>query len=205
MTAKSVPSLAGALFSRVQLRVLGLLLGQPSRHYQLTEVINLADSGRGAVQRELKKLTDVGILTVSIVGGRKVYRANRDSPIFQELHGLILKTAGLLEPLREALVPFSAKTNIAFVYGSFAKGRDTAKSDVDLMIIGFDIAYGDLYVALQKAEKTLARPINPNLMSPTEWRRKLLDKNPFATKISQQPKLFLIGTEDGLGRIGQPD
>jgi predicted nucleotidyltransferase len=205
MVTRPVDGLASALFSRVQLRVLGLLLSQPSRGYHLTEVINLVGSGRGAVQRELERLTRSGILEVSVVGGRKIYQANRQSPIFHELHGLILKTTGLLEPLRKALKSFSPRIKVAFVYGSVAKGSDTAKSDIDLLIIGDDIAYSEIYAALQKAEKGIARPVNPNLMTAGEWKRKITDKNPFTTKIARQPKLFVLGTEDDIKGIGQSD
>ena len=166
-------------------------------------MIKLVGSGRGAVQRELKKLTAAGILNVSTSGARKVYQANSQSPIYDELSSLILKTVGLLEPLRKALKVFTPKIELAFVYGSIAKGKDTAKSDIDLMIIGDGIAYGEIYGALQKAEKTLLRPINPNLMSPAEWKVKSTNKNSFVVKIAQQPKLFVFGNEDELKRIEQ--
>jgi predicted nucleotidyltransferase len=194
--------LGSALFSQVQLRVLALFIGQPSRGYQIREVIKLVGSGRGAVQREVKKLTAAGILDVSTAGSRKVYQANPQSPIYDELRGLILKTVGLLEPLGKALKPFAPKIISAFVYGSVAKGKETARSDIDLMLIGDAIAYADIYAALQKAEKTLQRPINPNLMSPAEWKKKISDKNSFIGKILQQPKLFIFGTEDELRGIG---
>jgi predicted nucleotidyltransferase len=190
--------LAGALFSRVQLRVLSLLIGHPDQSYQLTEVIRLISSGRGAVQRELKKLAKVGILDLLAVGNRKVYKANKKSPIFNELHQLILKTEGLLEPLRNALRRYKSKINAAFVYGSIAKSQDTARSDIDLMIIGRGLAYSDIYATLQKAEKLLLRSINPSLMTPIEWKKKLANKNAFVIKIVDQPKLFIFGTEDGL-------
>lgn len=195
--------LAGALFSRVQLRVLGLFFAQPARAYQLTQVIKLVGSGRGAVQREVEKLTRSGLLTVNASEGRKLYQANRQSPIFDELHSLILKTVGLHEPLRKALKTLASKIKVAFVYGSIAKGEDTAKSDIDLMIIGQDIGYDDIYRVLHRPEEDLSRPINPNLMSPTEWEQKISDKNPFVSKVLQQPKLFIFGTEDELKGIGQ--
>ncbi len=194
--------LANALFSRVQLRVLSLLFGQPEREFHASEIIRLAHSGSGAVQRELGKLAAAGILSVSVSGNRKVYRANRNSPIFDEIHGLIMKTVGLVEPLRKALMPYISKIDFAFVYGSVAKGKDTAKSDIDLMIIGNDLAYGEVYAVLQKAEKILLRPINPNLMTESEWRKKLADRNPFVKKILQQPKLFVFGTEDEIKGTG---
>jgi predicted nucleotidyltransferase len=201
-TKSRTAGLGSALFSQVQLRVLALFIGQPARSYQIREVIKLVGSGRGAVQREMKKLTAAGILNVSASGSRKIYQANTQSPIYDELRGLILKTAGLLEPLRKALKTIAPKIIVAFVYGSVAKGKDTAKSDIDLMLVGNEIAYTDTYAALQKAEKILQRPINPNLMSPAEWKKKLSGKNPFIGKVLQEPKLFIFGTEDELRGIG---
>lgn len=203
MGPKQTAGLANALFPKVRLRVLGLFFGQPSNAFQLNQVIKLVGSGTGAVQRELEKLTRVGILNVSITGTRKVYQANRQSPIFEEISGLVLKTSGLLEPVRKALKSLAPKIEVAFVYGSVARGSDTARSDIDLMIIGQDIAYSEMFAMLQKAEKNLLRPINPNLMSPGEWRHRLTEKNAFVGKVEQQPKLFVFGTEDDLKRIGQ--
>ena len=191
-------NLSGALFSRVQSRVLSILFGQPDQEFQLTEIISRAGSGRGAVQRELEKLTTVGIVATEAFGSRKLYHANRESPIFHELYQLILKTVGVLGPLREALMEYRPSIKSAFVYGSLAKGSDTAKSDIDVMIIGDGLAYSDVYSALEKAEKTLARPVSPNLMATREWLKKLKGKSPFVTKIMDQPKLFVFGTEDEL-------
>jgi predicted nucleotidyltransferase len=194
--------LASALFSRVQLRVLSLLVGQTDRQFHASEIIRLAGSGSGAVQRELEKLTGAGIVAVTNSGNRKLYRANRESPIFDELHGIIVKTVGLVEPLRQALKPYQSEIDAAFVYGSIAKGKDTARSDIDLLIIGKGIAYSEIYSTLQKAEKTLHRQVNQNLMTKTEWIRKLADKNAFVSKIAQQPKLFVFGTENELQGTG---
>ena len=197
-TNKNPSNLSGALFSQVQSRVLSILFGQPDQEFQLTEIISRAGSGRGAVQRELEKLTAVGIVATEAFGNRKLYHANRESPIFHELYQLILKTVGVLGPLREALMVYRPFIKSAFVYGSLAKGSDTAKSDIDLMIIGEGLAYSEVFVALQKAEKTLTRPINPNLMATREWLKKLKGKSPFVTKIVDQPKLFVFGTDDEL-------
>jgi predicted nucleotidyltransferase len=105
---------------------------------------------------------------------------------------------GLAEPLRESLAPYSGKIKTAFVYGSVAKGIDTVRSDIDLMVIGEDLAYPDLYAGLQKAENALRRQVSPNFISPEDWRRKLTQKNPFITKISAQPKIFIFGSDDDL-------
>ena len=147
-----LPGLARALFSKVQLRVLALFFGQPNKIYQISDVIALVKSGRGAVQRELEKLTAAGILTVSIAGKRKSYRANRQSPVFNELYRLIMKTVGMVEPIRAALEPFRQDIDLAFVYGSVAKGTDTAESDIDLMVLAKDTGYSEIYGALQMRE-----------------------------------------------------
>jgi predicted nucleotidyltransferase len=199
LTAKA--GLASALFSRVRLRVLSILIGNPGHKFHTAEIIAIARSGFGAVQRELRKLADVGILNTETVGNRKFYQANRQSPIFKELHGLIIKTVGLIEPIRNALKPYSSKINVAFVYGSVATGRDTAKSDIDLLIIGEGLSYSDVYAALQKIEKRLLRPINPNLMTKSEWQQRIADQTPFVRAILRRPKLFIFGTEHELEGI----
>lgn len=201
-TSPVASNLSGALFSRVQSRVLGILFGQPDHQFQLTEIISRAGSGRGAVQRELEKLTAVGIVALAMHGTRKLYHANRASPIFDELHQLILKTVGIVDPIQDALATCRPSIASAFVYGSIAKAKETARSDIDLMIIGDGLAYSEIYSALQKAENILARPINPNLLTVKDWAKKVQDKNPFVTRILGQPKLFIFGTEHELEGIG---
>jgi predicted transcriptional regulator len=115
--------LADALFAKVQQRVLGVLFGNPGRSFYANEVIALAHSGTGAVQRELARLEAAGLVTAARVGKQKHYQANQASPVFQELRALVLKTSGLADVLREALAPASDRIRAAFVYGSIAKGR----------------------------------------------------------------------------------
>lgn len=190
--------LAEALFSPVQQRVLALLFGQPDRSFRSSELIALADSGTGAVHRQLMRLADSGLVKVTRAGNQKHYQANPESPVFAELHGLVVKTIGLAGPLQAALEPFKKRIQAAFVYGSIAKGSDTARSDIDLMVICDDLAYSDLYKALQEAEATLGRPVHVNLATAAEWKRKLAAGNAFITKIQAQPKLPLIGSVDEL-------
>jgi predicted nucleotidyltransferase len=190
--------LADVLFSPVQQRVLALLFGQPERSFQGAEVIALAGSGTGAVHRQLVRLAESGLVTVTRVGNQKHYQANHDSPVFSELHRLVVKTMGLAGPLQEALAPFGDRIQAAFVYGSIAKRTDTAQSDIDLMVLCDDLAYSDLYSALQEAEATLHRPVHVSLMTPAEWRHKLATGNPFVTKVQAQPKVPLIGSADDL-------
>lgn len=187
-----------ALFSSVQQRVLGILFGQPDQQFQGAKLIRMAKSGTGAVHRQLKNLEASGLVKVTRVGNQKYYQANPDSPVFEELCGLIRKTVGLREPVRAALEPYREQIDVAFIYGSIAKGTDTAKSDIDLMVIGDGMNYMEIYKALQNAETILHRPINPNLSTLEEWRKKLADKNPFIVKVKEQPRLFIYGTENDL-------
>jgi predicted nucleotidyltransferase len=191
-------ALADVLFTPVQQRVLGLLFGQPERRFQSAELIRLAGAGTGAVHRLLTRLAATGLLRVDAVGNQKFYQANEHAPVYTEMVGLVRKTVGLAGPLRAALAPLAARIRACFVYGSVAKGSDHAASDIDLMVIGDDLDYAALTAALAAAEASLARPVNPNLMTHSEWRRKRAEGGSFAARIAAQPKVFVIGAEDDL-------
>lgn len=190
--------LADALFTPVQQRLLGLLFGQPDRRFQSGELIRLAASGTGAVHRLLTRLANAKLVSVARVGNQKHYQANQASPVFAELHGLIVKTSGLVAPLRAALAPLANRIRAAFVYGSIAKGTDTAASDIDLMVIADGLDYADVYSALQSVEARLGRTVNPNVMALAEWRRKRGDRG-FVARVANEPRLFVIGSDDELG------
>lgn len=190
--------LSGALFSRVQQRVLALIFGQHDRSFYTSQIVRDVHSGTGAVERELARLEHSGLVAVERIGNQKHYRANRDSPIFEELRGIVLKTVGVTESLKRSLASYASKVNAAFVYGSVAKGSDTARSDIDVMVIGNDLTYTDLYDGLQNAETILRRHVNPTFLSYDEWRRKVRIKDSVIAKIGAQPKLFLIGSEADL-------
>jgi predicted nucleotidyltransferase len=191
-------SLSSALFSGVQQRVLALIFGHPERSFYTSEIIRNVHSGRGAVERELTRLEQTGLVSIEHVGNQKHYRANHESPIFYELHGIILKTVGLTEPLRQSLASCRAKIKAAFVYGSIAKGTDTARSDIDLMVIGDDLSYAELFANLQKVEATLQRSVNPTFLSSDDWHHKRTTKDSVIAKIAAQPKLFIFGSEADL-------
>jgi predicted nucleotidyltransferase len=191
-------SLADALFSTTQQRVLGLLFGQPERSFYATELIGLAGAGSGAVQRELARLEQSGLVTVRRLGTQKHYQANPESPLFSELSGIARKTVGLAEPLREALAPLASRVIAAFVYGSVAKRRDTAASDVDLMVVSDTLTYADIFGALEPLAAKLGRAINPTVYSRRELARRRKEDNAFVTRVLAQPKVWIIGAEDDL-------
>src|SRR5687768_2427598 len=191
----SSKGLAAALFSPVQQRVLGLFFGQPKRKFGSGEMIRAVGSGTGAAHRQIQRLAGVGLVTVTRIGNQKYYQANPDSPVYPEIHGLILKTVGLVEPLRAALAPAAKDIEVAFVFGSIAKGTDRAQSDVDLLVVSDKLGYAEIYKKLQTAERVLARTINPTVLTRAEWRKARSAKDSFATRIGSQPRIFVIGDE----------
>jgi predicted nucleotidyltransferase len=191
-------SLADALFSTTQQRVLGLLFGQPERSFYASELIALVGAGSGAVQRELARLEQSGLVTVRRLGTQKHYQANPESPLFAELSGIARKTVGLAEPLRDALAPLAARIVAAFVFGSIAKRKDTAASDIDLMIVSDELTYADAYAALDSVGRRLGRTVNPTVYTRREFARRRRDANAFLTRVLAQPKLWIVGSEEDL-------
>ena len=191
--------LADALFGHTRQRVLGYLFGQPERSFFATELIRLVGAGSGAVQRELARLVRGDLVTVRAVANQKHYQADPESPVFHELCAIVRKTVGLAEPLREALAPLAKRITAAFIFGSVAKGGDSAASDIDVLVISDRVDYADVFAALQPAERRLGRTVNPTVYSPAEWKRKRRAGNAFVTKVSRQPRIILLGREDALG------
>lgn len=187
--------MSDALFSTSQQRVLGLLFGQPARSFYASELIGLAGGGSGAIQRELLRLELSGLATVRRVGSQKHYQANPDSPLYAELVSIARKTVGLAEPLREALSPLAKEVDAAFVYGSVARNEDTARSDVDLLVLSDTLEYADLYGVLEPLTVRLGRPVNPTVISRQELARRRKAGSAFMKRVLEQPKIWVIGSE----------
>jgi predicted nucleotidyltransferase len=157
-------------------------------------------AGQGGVQRELKVFADAGIIERSRVGNQVFFQANPRCPIFNELRGLIIKTTGLADVLRNMLKPLERRIHTAFIYGSFAEGRDTRASDVDVMVIG-EVEFSEVTNALMPAQETLGREINPTVYPEREFVKKVSDKNNFFGRVLSGKKIFLVGDEDELARL----
>jgi predicted nucleotidyltransferase len=190
--------LAQALFTKTQQRVLGALFGHPERSFYASELIRSTGTGSGAAQRELAKLERSGLILARRIGHQKHYQANAESPLFQELRSIVLKTIALAEPLREALKPYSSAIRAAFVYGSVAKATDQAASDIDLMIVSDSLTYGEVFSTLERVARTLGRKVNPTVYSVAEYSKRLREGNAFLTRIGEQPKVWVIGSEHDL-------
>jgi len=193
-----VSGVADALFTKVQQRVLAVLFGNHGRSFYANELIALACSGSGAVQRELARLEAAQLVTVKRVGNQKHFQANSSAPIFKELRGLVLKTSGLVDVLRAALAPLAAQIDAAFVFGSVAKGKDTAKSDVDLFVVSSKVAYAEIFAALEPATKRLQRTVNPSVYSRMDIDKRIRDGNAFVKRVLAQPKLWVTGEDISL-------
>ncbi|MBN8716482.1 MAG: nucleotidyltransferase domain-containing protein [Xanthomonadales bacterium] len=191
-------NLADALFTTTQQRVLGCLFGEPGRTFSISELIQTTGAGSGAVQREVARLAGSGLVLMTPLGNQKRYHANPDAPIHDELVAIVRKTFGLAAPLREALAPLANRVQMAFVYGSVAKGSDTAASDIDLMLVTEDLTYPEVMAALHPLIERLGRDINPTLYTPADLRKRIAAGNSFITRVLAQPRLWLIGGEHDL-------
>ena len=137
-------------------------------------------------------------MTVRPVGNQKHYQANPESPLFQELCGILQKTVALAEPLREVLQPLAAQIRAAFVYGSVAKRQDSAASDIDLMVVTDALSYSDVFATLEAAGARLGSAVNPTILSGKDLAKRVKDDSSFVKRVLAQPKVWLIGGEDDL-------
>jgi predicted nucleotidyltransferase len=193
-------SLSAVLFPGYRRRVLGLLLLRPDEALHGREIARRTGLPAGTLTRELKRLAEVGLLKQEKRGNQLLYSANRASPIFGELAGILRKTSGLADVVAEALAPLSDRIDAAFIFGSVARGAETAGSDVDVLIIG-SVEFGTVVDALHPAQQQLAREINPKVFSAREWKAKLKEKSPFSMDVLAKPKIFLIGDEHELAEL----
>jgi predicted nucleotidyltransferase len=196
--------IANALFSNTQQRVLRVLFGHAGRSFYANEIIALAGSGTGAVQRELMRLESAGLVTVRRIGNQKHYQADSSSPVFTELQSLVRKTLGAAEIIGIHLEALFSSIDVALIYGSTADGTDHAGSDIDLMVIGSVISTAELLEALAPAQAELGRTINPTFYTPDEFSQRVRENRSFILRVLAKPKLFVKGKEDDLARIGEP-
>jgi predicted nucleotidyltransferase len=193
---------AAVLFPGTRRKVLALFFLNADRQYYFSEVARLTGTRQGVVQRELKTLTDAGILNTEKRGRQKFYSVNKSNPIFADLRNIVFKTFGVIGQVKDALRPLDKKISIAFVHGSFVRGEETPRSDVDLFIVG-SVRLDEVVSALSLAENALGREINSSLYSETEFRSKLAQKNHFVRSVLKSEKEFIIGTEDEFRRLAE--
>lgn len=191
-----------ALFTKTQQKVLGLLFGKPDKSFYTNEIMRWASMGRGTVSRELDRLVGAGLLTSTKEGNQNHYQANNKSPVYNELVSIVRKTFGAADGIRQALQPLDEHIDLAFIYGSIAKGADTKSSDIDLMLVGKELSYGDVVEALLPLEESLQRTINPTIYEKENFVAKLNANNSFVSRVMEQQKILIKGDENAIGETG---
>jgi len=194
--------LASLLFSDYRRRVLGVLLIHPDTTYHVRELARLTGTSAGTLHKELSKLTEGGVLCRQAVGNQVRYRANRDCPIFEELASILRKTSGLVGVLAHALSGIESHIDLAFVFGSLARGEQNSNSDVDVMVVG-SLGFAEVVGLLHPMQKTLQREINPVVYSLDEFRHRIAGGDSFIQEVLTKPKLFVVGNENELGKLTQ--
>jgi predicted nucleotidyltransferase len=183
-----------ALFPAIRKRILATVLLQPERWWYASELARLLELPKTSLQRELVNLVHAGILHKRTEGKQVYYQADPETPFLPELQGLMAKTAGLVDVIREALAPLASRIEVAFVYGSVARAQELSTSDIDLMIVG-EVGLKDLALPLRGARARLAREINVSVHSREEFARKARAQHHFVSAVLDKPKLFVIGTK----------
>jgi len=197
----TVSPLGSLLFGETRRAILALLYGHSDEQFYLRELVRRTETALGAAQRELSLLTSGGLVQRVRRGNQLYYQANASNPIFAELKSILTKTTGVRDVIQKALEPLLARIKVAFVYGSVAKGEETVSSDIDLMVIG-DVEFREVVSCLTDIENKLGREINPTVYPPEEYKNKLREKNHFLTSTLREKKIFVIGDEDELRRLG---
>ena len=205
MRAKALPQapqLVEILFGAYRRRILALLLLHPDESFYVREIGRLIGVPAGSLHRELKLLSDAGLLLRSAAGNQVRYQVNRACPIQEELAGIFRKTAGLADVLREALTPIAGKIRVAFIFGSVAQGKERATSDVDVLVVG-STSFAAVVEALSQASKRLRREVNPVVMSETAFETKLASRDRFIARVVREPKIFLLGDASEFAELAE--
>lgn len=195
-------SVGDALFTKTQQKVLGLLFGKPDKRFYTNEIMRWANMGRGTVSRELSRLVSAGLLTATSEGNQNHYQANPSCPVFDELVAIVRKTFGVADVIRDRLKPLDDNIELAFIYGSMAKGEATSSSDIDLMLVGKALSYGQVMELLMPLEDALRRKVNPTIFEKEDFVAKLNTGNSFVTRVMEQSKIMIKGSENDIRETG---
>jgi predicted nucleotidyltransferase len=197
----NVSALGNLFFGQTRGSVLALLYGRPDQTFFVREISRHVGTSAGTVQRELETLSQFGLIGRSVSGRQVYYKANRNHPVFAEVHSLLAKTVGVFQLLASALQPLAKRISLAFVYGSMARRDENAGSDVDLMIVG-DVTLDEALAQLAAVEGAIGREINPTVYSPNEFKRRLESGNHFLRSVLRDETVLLIGDLHELGEMG---
>lgn len=193
-------ALMDLLFPATRQRVLAQLLLHPGESFHQRELARLTASHAGTLGRELEKLVEAGLVIRREQGNQVRYQANAQCPLFAELASMFRKTHGMVPALREALAPLAGRIRVALVFGSMARGTQTAGSDIDLLVVG-EVGFAELVQALYPLQQALQREINPVLYTAAEFHRRAQGGEAFVRQFLDQPNVFLTGDKDDLAEL----
>jgi len=191
-------SIGDALFTKTQQRVLALLFGQAEQSFYLNQIVRFANIGKGSVTRVLDKMLSAGLINSFKLGNQTHFQANSHSPVFQELRGMVKKSFGVHGIVSASLHSIQHQIQLAFIFGSVAKGQESSASDIDLLVVSDELTYSDIMQVLKSAEKELERTINPTIYSAKEFKQRVDNNKTFIKRVMEQPKLWIIGEGEGI-------
>ncbi len=197
-----INKLGTTLFGKTRRAVLALLYSHPDESFYLRQLARMTAVGMGSLQRELKQLSEAGIIQRNEIGRQIFFKANPDCPIYPELRDLIIKTFGVADVLHQALAPLADTILVAFIFGSMVSGEINQSSDVDVIVIG-DISFANVVSALSPVQEVLSREINPTVYPPGEFKAKLSADQHFIKSVLSSPKIFLIGNKNELDELAR--
>lgn len=192
--------LSEILSSRARAEIFRLLFGGLENELHIREIQRRSGLNDSTIRQELRKLLRLDLVQDRKDSNRIYYRANKDNPLYQEIHNLVVKTSGLVDILRVALR--DEHIQIAFIFGSIARGEQKGRSDVDLMVIG-DLGLRALAKLLSGASEKIGREINPHLFQRDEFRKRVKASEHFISNVLNSPRTFVIGSEDDLKTMGR--
>jgi predicted nucleotidyltransferase len=202
MRSKRSPQLVELLFGAYRRQVLSLLLLRPDESFYVREISRLTEVPAGSLHRELRALTDAGLLLRTAAGNQVRYQASRNCPIFEDLAAIFRKTAGLADILRDLLAPLANKISLAVIFGSVAQGKEKVTSDIDLLVVG-SVSFPAVVEVCHVGQARLGREVNPVVMSKAAFQTKHRERDRFVTRVLKEPKIFLIGDAGELGKLGE--
>ena len=191
--------LAEILSSRIRVEIFRLLFGADNAALHMREIERKSGFTIGTVQRELHKLVKLDLIKKTKDGNRTYYQANKGNPIYQDIFNIVQKTVGSIFLLKEALSQ-STEIEFAFIFGSFAAGKENSHSDIDLMVIG-NLGLRNVVSLLSGISEKTGREINPHVLGTTDLKKRIESKDHFITNLINSKKLFIIGEEDEFRKL----
>lgn len=192
--------LAELLSSRARAEIFRLLLSGTGEELHVREIERRSGLNDSTLRQELRKLVRLDLVQSRKDSNRVYYRAKTENPLYPEIRNLVLKTIGLADNLKSALV--DKRIRVAFVFGSMARGEEKAGSDVDLMVIG-QLGLRDLSRLLSGIEGKIGREVNPHVLREEEFRKRVRAKEHFVSRVMESPKIFIVGSHHELEAMGR--